>query len=125
MLLQLARQVVHKLATVPTRSPKWRALEKRWLKLCPYCAACGGTRLLQVHHVTPFEHDPALELDEGNLLTLCMARGCHLLLGHGDSFRFYFPGVRTLAKQVSAGTYTAAQAAAIAKARREPIHTGA
>jgi hypothetical protein len=50
---------------------------------------------LQVHHVKPFHLLPELELDESNLISLCMGPNeCHLFIGHGDSFRCYNPNVR-------------------------------
>lgn len=57
--------------------------------------ACGGVKLLQVHHKKPFHLDPSLELDLTNLITLCMGKAeCHLLLGHGGSFKAYNPTIQ-------------------------------
>lgn len=75
------------------RSPHWPAVRAEHLKLCPTCAACGGAKNLQVHHITPFEHDRSLELKSSNLLTLCEHpnRNCHLRIGHSFDFHFYNP----------------------------------
>ena len=56
-----------------------------------------------MHHVKPFHLDPALELDPGNLIALCMKRDswCHLYLGHGDDFRAYNAKVRDDAVEAS------------------------
>lgn len=124
-LLTLARGAVHHLASAQLRSPKWRAFERAWLEEHPTCIACGGKRLLQVHHCIPFEHEPSLELDVHNVETLCMGRGCHLLIGHGDCFRDYFPRVREICRQVRVGYLTLEEAAETAKAERVPIRMGA
>lgn len=61
----------------------------------PECAACGSKKKLQVHHIKPFHLYPELELEESNLITLCMDKNdCHLNLGHGDNWRCYNPNVK-------------------------------
>lgn len=78
-----------------TRSDKWPAARKLWLKNNSICAACNSTQFLQVHHVKPFHDDPALELDPTNYITLCMSTNeCHIRLGHGGSFKKFNPNVR-------------------------------
>ena len=50
--------------------------------------------LLNVHHVKPFHLFPDLELDAGNLITLCErgAFSCHWIVGHGGrDWRDYNP----------------------------------
>lgn len=66
------------------RSPEWRKVRRGFLKLHPVCAACGGNKKLEVHHVVPFHIDPSKELDETNLITLCEKKGhdCHFHFGH-------------------------------------------
>lgn len=56
---------------------------------------------LNVHHKVPFHIAPELELEESNLITLCMSedRHCHLLIGHGDSFKAYVPDVEGFSKE--------------------------
>jgi hypothetical protein len=55
----------------------------------PTCAACGSRHLVDVHHVVPFHIDRTLELDLGNLITLCRWRRHHLKVGHlGDWTRY-------------------------------------
>jgi 5-methylcytosine-specific restriction protein A len=75
------------------RSPHWAAARKKHLASNPYCVACGGKRLLQVHHIEPFHDHPELELDPNNLMTLCALKLCHLKLGHGGDFKYYNPFV--------------------------------
>lgn len=83
------------------RSPQWSKTRKKFLKENPTCAACGGKRLLQVHHILPFDDRPDLELDPNNLITLCMAKyDCHLHIGHGGNYRFYNPDVVAVAAMV-------------------------
>jgi len=81
--------------TTPARSPEWHKVERDFLSKNKTCAACGGTEKLQVHHMHPFHLHPELELDENNLITLCMQheKECHLFIGHGDSWRAYNPNV--------------------------------
>jgi len=77
------------------RSFKWAEVRDNFLFLNPNCAACGGTERLQVHHIIPFHVNEKLELDENNLITLCMGKNeCHLEIGHGDSWKCYNPKVK-------------------------------
>ena len=81
------------------RSPEWRKVRDEHLEKFPMCEACGTSKELQVHHIKPFHLDPELELDENNLMTLCMAKfNCHLQIGHGGSFNMYNPSVEEDAK---------------------------
>lgn len=80
------------------RSPKWPALRDRYFKSNPECAACGSGEDCQIHHVKSFLYFPESELDPGNLITLC--RHHHLLIGHGDNFKAWNPGVRDDAAEV-------------------------
>lgn len=66
------------------RSSRWPAVRAAFLLTHPECAACGGTKVLEVHHVLPFHVRPDLELSNLNLLTLCEApgRNCHFAFGH-------------------------------------------
>jgi 5-methylcytosine-specific restriction protein A len=66
-----------------SRSPKWRAVEKKAVQDHPFCAASGVTHDLQVHHKVPFHTHPELELEPTNLIVL--NRTYHLIVGHlGD-----------------------------------------
>lgn len=76
------------------RSPHWPATRHHFLNKFPTCAACGTKEHLDVHHVHPFHLHPELELDEKNLITLCMDNDCHLLIGHGGNFKAYNPTVK-------------------------------
>ena len=85
------------------RSSKWPTVRKHFLETNPYCAACGHTSDLEVHHVVPFHEDPSKELDPSNLITLCDRPGPknhHLLIGHSGSFRKSNPNVREDAEAV-------------------------
>ena len=69
------------------RSPKWSAVRRAFVRANPYCAACGTTRELEVHHIIPFHIDASRELDTANLLTLC--QDCHLYIGHLKDWTSY------------------------------------
>lgn len=97
MFLGLTRRLRAHLRDVgkPKRSPKWPEVQRAFLVKHVSCEACNSTTRLQVHHKLPFHLRPELELDEGNLVVLCMGRNaCHLLLGHGDDFRAYNPAIK-------------------------------
>lgn len=66
------------------RSPHWPATRRHHLAVEGWCRQCGGVINLEVHHVVPFHVRPELELDYGNLITLCERIGhqCHLRAGH-------------------------------------------
>jgi hypothetical protein len=104
-ILHATRLVRHKLRDVLVpgrRSSEWPRVEREFLLTNSVCAACGGRNHLNVHHKKPFHLDPSLELNKGNLITLCMGidRHCHLLIGHGDNFRAFNPDVEVDAIQV-------------------------
>lgn len=96
MLKHIVR-VIHavvreKITKVLSRSSGWPTVRKNHLKRHSFCEACGSTKILQVHHKIPFHDNPALELNEYNLMTLCMSKKeCHIHIGHGDSYRYYNP----------------------------------
>lgn len=92
--------VARELHKAVTRSPEWPRIRREHLKLHPMCAACGGTRLLQVHHKQPFHLKPELELEPTNLITLCMGNLCHIEIGHGDDFKALNPNVQVDATRV-------------------------
>lgn len=75
------------------RSIEWRRISDDFQNRHPQCAGCGGVERLQVHHIVPFHLCPELELDETNLIVLCMwgDNDCHLRLGHGGNFKAWNP----------------------------------
>lgn len=78
------------------RSSEWRKVRKEWLKNNPRCAACGATKGVQVHHISPFHDHPELELKPKNFITLCEILGGpehHLQIGHGGDFKARNPYV--------------------------------
>lgn len=124
--IRLVRHSLNKKKTAARRSSHWPRVEKDFLKKNPVCAACGGQVRLNVHHLKPFHLDPALELDETNLVTLCMELGKHdhLLIGHGDNFSAFNPeAVLDAAKMAVAYRYndteTLAKLRAEVKAKRK------
>lgn len=86
-----------KLNGVEARSPKWPEAERKHREMEPTCVACGSADNLNVHHILPFHFcvllgRPELELDQRNLITLCVNH--HLLLGHLDDWQSYHKEVR-------------------------------
>lgn len=77
------------------RSPLWPGVRRTHLSSHPTCAACGSRRSLQVHHKIPYHLRPELELEPGNLITLCEQPGTdhHLHVGHKGDWRSYNPNV--------------------------------
>lgn len=77
------------------RSDEWPEVRRAHLELEPTCRACGGSRLLQVHHKAPFHLHPELELQQSNLITLCEKPGhdCHFVFGHFHDWRLFNPDV--------------------------------
>ncbi len=73
------------------RSSQWPRVRREHLEEHPYCIACGSRKKLRVHHLRPFHLFPELELDPGNLVTICQRKkygiNCHLLVGHRGNFR--------------------------------------
>lgn len=68
------------------RSGQWPRVRREHLEREPACAACGRDEDVQVHHIVPYHVDPRLELDPGNLITLC-SDPCHLVFGHLLDYR--------------------------------------
>jgi len=78
------------------RSPKWEGVRHAYAMLHPSCAACGGAKLIQIHHCRPFHLHPELELEFSNLITLCEdpERLCHHRIGHAWDWKAFNPYVR-------------------------------
>lgn len=74
------------------RSSKWSGVRTHFL-YGRTCAACGGGKNLEAHHIRPFHLYPGLELDEGNLLCLCEypSHNCHIRVGHSFDWKSYNP----------------------------------
>lgn len=70
--------------TLAPRSSKWKTVRDAFVEQHPACEACGATEGINVHHVLPFHDRPDLELDSGNLISLCGSKGrnCHFYFGH-------------------------------------------
>ena len=81
---------------VTPRSINWKTVRKKFLITYPFCAACGSTKKLQVHHVIPFHIDKTLEFDFNNLICLC--NSCHFLFGHFNNWNKFNPDIREDAK---------------------------
>jgi hypothetical protein len=70
----------------------------------------------------PFHLDPQLELDQTNLITLCMGtKECHLVIGHGGDFHHYNPNVLGDAQTVLNDPSKFAAVKANAEATRKPL----
>jgi len=75
------------------RSSQWPCVRALFLQFNPTCAACGGKKGLQVHHMVPVHLSPSRELDTKNLIVLCEDNCCHLMVGHLGSFLSFNPDV--------------------------------
>lgn len=75
------------------RSGAWARVRREHLEREPECAACGRADDLEVHHVVPYHQRPEMELDPGNLVTLC-ADPCHFVHGHLLNWKRSNPHVR-------------------------------
>lgn len=102
-MLKLVKAVLRERKKSASRSPQWASIRKAHLKANPICEACGSTALLQVHHITPFNENPDLELESTNLITLCAWNHCHVDIGHGDGYKYYNPIVREHAAALKSG----------------------
>jgi hypothetical protein len=74
------------------RSDRWPAVRAAFIKKHPECEACGSRKNLNVHHIKPFHLNPELELDPGNLITLC--RTHHFTIGHKSNWKKENPNCR-------------------------------
>ena len=99
MVLQLINSTVKDIVRLNLsygglRSNKWSEFRLAWLKLHPFCRACGGTNKLEVHHKYPFHLYPSLELNPHNYITLCEDNNeCHLKTGHHSNWKNFNPTV--------------------------------
>lgn len=100
------------------RSPHWHKVEKDMLAKNKVCAACGTVNRLQVHHKKPFHLYPELELDESNLIVLCMDKECHLKLGHGGDWKAYNPNVVEDVAKVHGNVVLLTEVAVLAKTEK-------
>lgn len=73
------------------RSSEWDKVRDKAVKDHPYCAACEGKTILEVHHKKPFHLYPELELEPSNLIVLC--RRDHFAFGHLFDWHAYNPNV--------------------------------
>jgi len=73
------------------RSGKWPKIRNEFVEEHPCCAACGSSKMLNVHHIEPFSDNPERELDKNNLICLCFS--CHFIFGHLKSWTSHNPNV--------------------------------
>jgi hypothetical protein len=120
-LFKIVHGVIRESLKNRRRSPEWKKVRRTHLASFPECAACGGKRLLQVHHIEPFHLDPELELDSRNLITLCMGQLCHIELGHGDDFKAFNPSIINHAQLVRLSPHKRPIVVKLAKACRKYV----
>lgn len=93
--IALVKHSLRDVGVLQKRSGEWPRVEKEFLEAHPICAACGGNKHLNVHHIKPFHTFPEHELDPNNLITLCMSKSeCHVRLGHCGNYKLYNPNVK-------------------------------
>ena len=88
------------------RSSKWKAVRNNFIKTHGWCAVCGKTENLVVHHKEPFHLFPEKELDPTNLVTLC--EKCHDKMhcsNNEDSFVPLLTTTKTIKKSVKKVTH--------------------
>jgi hypothetical protein len=72
------------------RSPEWPKTKRDFEAIEPKkCAVCGSKKV-QLHHLQPFQANPELENDLGNLVWLCegfLTNHHHLYFGHLGNFQ--------------------------------------
>ena len=77
------------------RSSQWPKVRAAHLEKHPACAVTGDTSDVDVHHIVPFDKEPAIECEPGNLITLSNKPvSPHLLFGHLGNFKCVNPLVR-------------------------------
>ena len=106
------------------RSPHWPAVREAHLKREPFCRYCGAVAHPEVHHIEPYHLFPAVELEESNLITLCMVPGreCHLRQGHLGSWQRWNPKIRQQCKAHAPALQPLNAAAAMAATPAGDIH---
>lgn len=85
------------------RHPLWHKVRGIWLKDHGFCAVCGCTTGLNVHHIKPFHEFPELELEPENFITLgeiCPTGNHHLLFGHLGDWRSWNVDVVHIANSI-------------------------
>jgi len=65
-----------------------------------YCAWCGRSKRLDVHHIYPVSVAPEMAADLDNMIMLCRKPQCHLQVGHnGDYARRYVSNVEYICSE--------------------------
>lgn len=82
------------------RSSQWEPTRAAHIQAQGWCALCGTSKDLEVHHLTPVHIAPELELDPANLITLC--RHCHFEAGHLGNWTNDVAGLRVVIGEVGA-----------------------
>ena len=57
---------------------RWRKLRKEVLSETPYCAKCGISKNLEIHHIVPPRGNEGLFFDENNCVPVC--KSCHRII---------------------------------------------
>ena len=93
--------------SVPTQWQMTKA-KRAYKKTHPFCAVCGTTKDIEIHHIVPVHVDSSKACDPENFISLCDWRnhGCHYIWGHFRNFRSkwnpdiveFAEGVETLRK---------------------------
>jgi hypothetical protein len=73
------------------RSAHWPAFLKQFLAAHPDCFGCGR-KAVTGHHDVPFHVEPARELDESNILAVCLP--CHFVLCHAGDWKLWVKTAR-------------------------------
>lgn len=70
------------------RGSQWKKARDEAVKKAPFCAICGTTKSLQVHHIIPFRL--TMDNSQGNLIPLCVKhhRWVETILVETEAFGF-------------------------------------
>lgn len=63
-----------------------------------FCAWCGRSEKLEVHHIKPVSVAPAEAADPKNMIMLCR-KSCHITVGHNSDYKNYVGNVKRLCDQ--------------------------
>ena len=74
------------------RSGKWPTFLRNFLAKHKECMGCGR-KAQTAHHCKPFHLFPALELDENNVVPVCIP--CHFGVCHAGDWKLYVESVKT------------------------------
>lgn len=77
---------------------EYRKAMKEYKKENPFCAYCGRSLAVDVHHKLPVSVAPERAADKQNMITLCRKPKCHLIVGHMGNYKMHNSKVEEICK---------------------------